>query len=161
MLCNVCQKKVATIHLTEIVDEKIVELHVCQDCAQVKGGLAKDSDISNFLGAFADERVDESGRKIQCSNCGLTYYDFKKKGRLGCKNCYLTFKPLLLPLLKRIHSAVQHQGKRPRAGRGDIQGHFSLKDLKDKLKQAIELEEYEKAAKLRDQIKKIERGAGS
>ncbi len=101
MLCNICQKKIATVHLTEIVDEKIIELHVCQDCSQSKNSLAKEHfDVANFLGAFAGDHSEEKNQQIKCQRCGLIYSDFKKEGKLGCRNCYLSFKNLLLPLLK-------------------------------------------------------------
>ncbi len=156
MLCNVCQKKAATVHLTEIVDEKIVELHLCQDCAQSKSSLVQEHfNLSDFLGGFVDEDTEKS-RRIKCKECGLNYYDFKKKGRLGCKNCYRDFRPLLLPLLKRIHGSTQHQGKSPQSSKKEAPVNFRINGLKQELKKAIELEEYEKAADLRDQIKKLE-----
>lgn len=156
MLCNVCNKKVATVHLTEIVDEKIVELHVCQDCAQSKDSLLKGHfDLASFLDAFADEDANKEGPQAVCSHCGLSYHEFKKKSRLGCVDCYRVFRRFLLPLLKRIHGSDKHQGKTPKSCQA-APVSFKAEELKNELKRAVELEEYEKAASLRDQIKRLE-----
>ncbi len=161
MLCNICHKDTATVHLTEIVDEKVVELHVCQRCAQSKKGLIQEHfDFSGLVGAFADEGDDKGGPQLKCANCGLDYQKFKKIGRLGCKDCYLAFKALILPLLKRVHGSARHQGKFPVSEKSKMPVESRLNRLKEELKKSVEAEEYEVAASLRDQIKKLEEESG-
>ncbi|MDP6685326.1 MAG: UvrB/UvrC motif-containing protein, partial [Candidatus Omnitrophota bacterium] len=102
--------------------------------------------------------------KLKCPRCGLTYEDFKKVGRLGCGECYTAFKEVLLPLLKRIHGSTQHYGKAPQNFQkpkpsipAPSKSKNGLQELKDKLQKAIQNEEFEEAAKLRDKIRDVEK----
>ena len=172
MLCNVCNKKQATVHLTEIVDEQMTELHLCEECARKKSiQMEQKFGLSDLLGGLADFGKHIEGHepsKIRCPNCGLSYEDFKKIGRLGCSNCYDSFIRYLTPLLKRIHGTIIHTGKNPRGtggvGRVDIikrstetaEQKPDLLDLKNKLQEVIKLEDFEEAAKLRDKIRDLE-----
>jgi len=160
MLCDLCHKHIATVHLTEIINDKIAEMHICQACAKTKTEEIKDQlNISDFLGGLAvagtAERKEESS--LKCVSCGLTYADFKKKGRLGCGNCYIVFKQMLLPLLKRIHGSTHHVGKSPLHKEERISREANIKELKNRLERAIQLEEYEEAARLRDELKSLEK----
>ena len=160
MLCDVCHKNNATVHLTEIINDKVVEMHICQICAQVKADeLNKHLNISGFLGGLADMVGDlpQERRILKCPSCGFSYGDFKKKGRLGCGKCYETFRGLLLPLLKKIHSATTHTGKTPTSLDKKATSQLKVAELHQRLRRAIQLEEYEEAAKLRDQIKELEK----
>lgn len=161
MLCDICNKNPATVHLTEIIDEQITELHLCEKCAQEKSvqmeqqfGLA---DLLAGLAEFGSSKEETEGVKIKCSNCGLGFEDFKKIGRLGCSECYNNFKKYLGPLLKRIHGSNQHVGKSPVKATRLVKKKLSLQELRDKLQKAIEQEEFEEAAKIRDQIKDLEK----
>ncbi len=163
MLCNVCQKNPATVHLTEIVNEQMTELHLCESCARQKSQqMQQQFGLSDLLAGMAGANKAEDKAEmvnLKCSNCGLSYADFKKIGRLGCSECYNAFKKQLAPLLKRIHGMTQHVGKAPvKVGKttkkkGDIQ------ELRAKLQLAIEMEAFEEAARLRDQIKEAEKKA--
>ena len=122
MLCDICSKTQATVHLTEIIDDKMTELHLCESCAQKKGAqMESHFGLADLLAGLADlgtqfttsKTKKEAKAKAKCSRCGLTYEDFKKVGRLGCGECYTAFKEALLPLLKRIHGSTQHYGKSP------------------------------------------------
>ena len=160
MLCDICHKNIATVHLTEIVNDKVVEMHICQSCAKLKAEELKDHlDISDFLGGLVGAQSPQEKQKVslRCTMCGLTYAEFKKKGRLGCGNCYKTFRVQLLPLLKKIHSSTQHAGKSPVPVEKKVSRETKKRDLRRRLQRAIQLEEYEEAAQLRDEIKKIER----
>lgn len=160
MICDVCHKNNATVHLTEIINDKVVEMHICQFCAQVKADeLNKHLNISGFLGSLADMVGDwpRQRRLLKCPACGFSYEDFKKKGRLGCGKCYETFRQAILPLLKKIHSATTHTGKTPTSLDKKVYSKTPASDLHQRLRRAIELEEYEEAAKLRDQIKALEK----
>jgi len=88
MLCDICHKNIATVHLTEIINDKVIEMHICQGCARNKTSeLKQQLDISNFLGGLAaqDELPGEKRALLKCSFCGLAYAEFKKKGRLKRK----------------------------------------------------------------------------
>jgi protein arginine kinase activator len=98
----------------------------------------------------------ETAISIKCPNCGLTYQNFRKLGRLGCSECYEAFKKELGPLLKRIHGSDRHVGKVPLKGGKTIRDTRTLQDLRIQLEKAIQMEEFEEAAKLRDKIKELE-----
>ncbi|MBP7088567.1 MAG: UvrB/UvrC motif-containing protein [Candidatus Omnitrophica bacterium] len=157
MLCDVCHKNIATVHLTEIVDDKIVEMHICQSCAQTKAEELKEHlSIPGFLGGLINQ--DREGKRkinLKCPACNLTYEEFKAKGKLGCERCYVIFKEQLLPLLKKIHSSLKHTGKAPVQIDQKVIVESRIEDLRKRLERAIQLEEYEDAAKLRDEIKKL------
>ena len=171
MLCDVCGKNSATVHLTEIIDEQMNELHLCEDCARHKSAaMEQQFGLSDLLAGMADfekPNKNEEAVTAKCPSCGLTYADFKKIGRLGCGECYNTFRQYLAPLLKRIHGANQHVGKTPLKAKAKPVGQIlvskkkiDLQELKARLQKAIEKEAFEEAARLRDQIKEIEkRGA--
>lgn len=159
MLCDLCNKNDASVHLTEIVNSQITELHLCQECARKKAGdIQKQLSMADFLSGMvgAGEFPKAGVVKIVCPGCALSYEEFKKKGRLGCSQCYTAFKQQLLPLLKKIHGSTQHMGKVPHThGEGIAEGR-KIKELKDRLARAIQLEEYEEAARIRDLIKEAE-----
>lgn len=160
MLCDICGKNKATVHLTEIVDEQMTELHLCEGCAREKGAqMEKHFGLADLLAGLADlggqlETADKV--KIECTRCGMTYQDFKKIGRFGCGQCYQAFKKNLLPLLKRIHGSTQHTGKTPIKVGKVTKAMSELQELKAKLQGAIQMEEFEEAANLRDRIKALE-----
>ncbi len=166
MLCNICGKNAATVHLTEIIDDNMTELHLCEECAQKKGAqMESHFGLADLLAGLADIggqfTKTEKETKIKCLRCGLTHEDFKKIGRLGCGECYSAFREVLLPLLKRIHGSTQHYGKSPtkKAGRvvKSVKTKNELHELKEKLQKVIEIEEFEEAAKLRDKIRDLEK----
>lgn len=172
MVCDVCMKKKATVHLTEIIDGEMAEMHICEDCAKERSvqmeqqfGLA---DLLAGLSDFGKQIKAEEKAKLQCSACSLGYEDFRKFGRLGCSQCYQTFQGHLSVLLKKIHGSSQHLGKRPlrepplqtaSEKQEEIfsDGDHALQELKIKLQQAILSEDFEQAAVLRDQIKALEK----
>jgi protein arginine kinase activator len=160
MICEVCGHKQATVHLTEIVDDQITELHLCEDCAREKGAQMEEHfGLADLLAGLADlDKQFAVGKEVElrCPNCGLSYPDFKKMGRLGCSECYTTFKKSLLPLLKRIHGSTQHVGKTPQKVTEVVKVKSEIQELKEKLQKAIQLEEFEEAARLRDKIRELE-----
>ncbi len=170
MLCDECGKNKATVHLTEIINEQITKLNLCESCAKEKGSdVEQHFGISDLLTALSDVETPaqtQSGGgaivKTKCAHCGLTYEDFKKVGRLGCSECYTTFKVSLTPLLKRIHGSNQHLGKVPNPGVAKEQKVMTkinedLESVKLELQKAIKKEEFEEAAALRDKIKFLEK----
>ena len=170
MLCDECGKNKATVHLTEIVNDLITKLNLCEGCAKAKGAEAEQHfGIADLLSALSDtEQLPAAvpgqapAAKHKCSHCGLTYEDFKRLGRLGCGECYKTFRTSLAPLLKRIHGANQHLGKSPNPQALDEQKHNTkrsqeLEQAKQDLLKAVKNEEFEVAAALRDKIKFLEK----
>jgi len=101
------------------------------------------------------ERVREEDRKLLCSNCGLSYADFKKRGRLGCEECYTAFESKLTGLIKRIHGTTLHTGKIPSVNPQPLTREIEMRKLRERLKQAIDREEYEEAARIRDEMKRL------
>jgi protein arginine kinase activator len=173
MLCNLCQKNPATVHLTEIVDDQMSELHLCDDCARKKSiQMEQQFGLSDLLGGLVEYGKQLSGTEkaptvLQCGACGLTYEDFRKIGRLGCGECYTFFSKQLGVLLKRIHGASQHVGKMlataapglaPVSGpaKGVRPKTVDIAQLKAKLQEVVRKEEFEEAARLRDLIKEME-----
>lgn len=165
MLCNVCGKNEATVHLTEILNDKTMKLHLCEDCAKDKGAeMEGHFGMSDLLAGLADLGANlEPGAMIaiKCPACGFTYQDFKKVGRLGCGGCYDAFKKQLDPLLKRIHGANRHIGKVPLMAGKIVKENVALQDMKAQLEKAIRAEEFEEAAKLRDRIRALEDKRGN
>lgn len=159
MFCDVCHKNSATVHLTEVINDKVMEMHLCQACAKLKAeDLKKQLSIADLVGGLVDiQGIASKELSVKCPFCGLTYSGFKKKGRLGCGQCYSTFKDKLLPILRKIHSSSHHTGKIPSSLGRKASGNAKLKELQKKLEQAIKLEEYEEAARLRDKIKELEK----
>jgi protein arginine kinase activator len=159
MQCSICKEKPATVHLTQIVGDKMQKLDLCEDCAKAKGvndpaGFAL-ADL--MLGLGASQEIEQAGGGVEtkCPRCGFSQGDFKKSGRLGCPECYLAFAEGLAGLLKTMHKGTQHAGKAPEALRASRENADRLKALQKKLSKAIETEDFERAAALRDEIKQI------
>jgi protein arginine kinase activator len=161
MLCTICKEKPATVHLTQIVGDKMQKLDLCEDCAKTKGindptsfGLA---DLDLVLGLGASQQLEQAagGVELKCPRCGFTQADFKKSGRLGCPECYVTFAEGLRGLLKTMHKGTRHTGKAPEALRATRENAGLLKTLQAKLARAIKDENYEQAAQVRDEIKQL------
>ena len=160
MLCDICGKNDATVHLTEIVNDKMTKLHLCEACAKEKGAeMEEHFGLSDLMAGLADLGTNlepEAMNAIKCASCGFTYQDFKKVGRLGCGNCYEAFKKQLDPLLKRIHGANRHVGKVPLMAGKTVKEDRTLQEIKLQLEKAISSEEFEEAARLRDKIRALE-----
>lgn len=157
MTCNICGVHEATIHLTEIVNNQMIEVHMCEACAQEKGTDFKTHfNFVDLLAGISDFEKLSKGKEpsvLKCPNCGLTYDEFTKHGRLGCPVCYQSMSKTLLPLIKRVQRSVHHIGKKPAKLPRNVQQAHGLQVLQEKLRQCIQSEEFEKAAQLRDEIK--------
>ncbi len=118
MICDVCAKQKATVHLTEIINDQVSKLNLCEYCAKKKGSqMEQHFGIADLLQGLADpteKGIAGSTAKVKCVSCGMSYDEFKKIGRLGCTQCYDAFRESITPLLKRIHSAGTHTGKHPK-----------------------------------------------
>ncbi len=161
MVCDICGKNQATVHLTEIINDQITELHLCEQCAQEKSQEMEQqfglSDLLAGMVEFDKPSLDKETTALKCMSCKLSYAEFKKIGRLGCGECYDTFKKYLGPLLKRIHGSNQHLGKSPLKTSKGLKKKIDAQDLRLKLQKAIENEAFEEAAKIRDEIKELEK----
>ncbi len=160
MLCELCKKSQATVHLTEIVNDEMAELHLCDTCANEKGAQVESNfGLSDLLSGLTDYgRNDEEEERSNpvCENCGMSYEEFRKIGRLGCSVCYDTFASSLGSLLKRIHGSPVHLGKAPGRFAKPDKGKSTMGDLRSQLETAIEREDFEQAAVIRDQIRRYQ-----
>lgn len=160
MKCENCGKRDATVHLTEIKKGVKQEMHLCEPCASEKGLPGKAhfsiSDLLAGITSAAQSKKVKQEREVQCPSCELTLSQFQSSGRFGCPECYVTFKDDILPLVEKIHDASQHVGKVPQRAGAEVSMQKELRHLQVELKKTIKREDYEKAAHIRDQIRKLE-----
>jgi protein arginine kinase activator len=161
MLCDNCKERDAVVHLTQIVDNAVSQVHLCERCAAEKGvettvALPKHP-LGDFLQAAQQQALVPSREGSQCTVCGLTIKEFRATGRLGCSHCYGAFEGSLRDLLRRVHGNSRHAGREYVAPRPEMaQRQNTLLELRDELRRAIEQEQFERAASLRDQIRTLE-----
>src|SRR5437867_4279485 len=165
MLCDICKQNVATVHLTQMVGGKTKKVDLCEACSKEKGvddptGFSL-ADLLLGLGAAQEMAQAAAGTDLKCPACGFTQADFKKAGRLGCADCYTTFAEGLEGLLKTMHKGTRHVGKVPQAMQQSRDQSERLKSLKKKLDKAVADEDFEQAARLRDELKQAAGRAGN
>jgi protein arginine kinase activator len=160
MVCENCGEKDASIHYTQIDKNEMHTFHLCDECAAAKG-LQPGVNVGNFpltdFLAQMGKAGAESALSGPCSFCGLTLDDFKKTGRLGCSHCYVTFDGHLSGLLRRLHGGTQHVGKvylPPDPTQAEQRER--LDGLRRKLDRAVQSEDFERAAQIRDLIRTLE-----
>jgi protein arginine kinase activator len=170
-----CQKdkcdKPATFHITELTTGTPQELHLCEQCAReylsqsdAEGGPAAAGSLteSGVLGSLQVGKTAEELKRLDqrsCPVCGITFYQFRSQGRLGCPHDYVCFEKELEPLIVNIHGETTHAGRRPARGAAGTDQQTELIRLRRELKAAIEAEHYEQASQLRDEIRRLERQA--
>ncbi len=164
MLCDNCLKHNATVHMTTFVNGQVKTVHLCAQCASKKKTAVVTPwfSFNDFMSTFYEE---EAKADQQCEVCGTTLESFKKNGKLGCVNCYRLFEESISPVIKGIHMSMEHTGKYP----GERVNVHSDKEkendenknrteiLKTKLKEAVAVENFEEAARLRDEIALLEK----
>lgn len=165
MQCDHCGERPAAIHLTQIVNNSVTTLHLCETCAAEKGvqtgATVAKFPLSDFLasmGKGAAGSLPAATDDTPCGFCGATLKDFREAGRLGCPHCYASFEPHLRDLLRRLHGSSQHVGEvylPPAAASAGAPGS-RLGELKDQLRRAVEAENFELAAELRDRIRVLD-----
>ena len=171
MLCDNCGEREAAIHLTQIVNNSVTTLHLCEQCAAEKG-VETGASVAKFplgdflasLGKTGGGEQAEVAPGVACPFCGGTLKDFRETGRLGCAVCYTTFEPHLRDLLRRLHGSSRHAGEAytgttatPTAEAPVQAGtHEAGELLREQLKRAVESENFELAAELRDKLKVLE-----
>jgi protein arginine kinase activator len=162
MVCDNCGSGDAVVHLTQIVNNEMSTYHLCEKCAAAKG-LETSPDpvnipLTDFLAQMGQSAAPQ-GEETDgaCDFCGLTFADFRETGRLGCPHCYSVFEAQLRGLLRRIHGGTQHVGKvylPPDPSVTEMEKR--LEGLRRKLQRAVEAEDFERAAELRDKIRELE-----
>lgn len=163
MQCKRCGKNEAKIHFAKIINNQTTEFHLCEPCAKQLNIMSANHEfhLENLIAGLSAEPEGKDTRedsKLVCQACGLTAGGFKRSGRLGCPRCYEAFHDELIPLLRKIHGSAHHTGKSPvKIGESAAQNRMrDIKRLRRDLREAISREEYERAAKIRDDIKKYE-----
>jgi len=165
MQCQICKNRDATIHLTEIADGVRSEMHICEQCAAEQGIAVKshipiNDLLSSLLAAQPsdDELGDPAEQQATCPTCGFTLDQFRKEGVLGCPNDYEVFARSLQPLIEKAHCAqIGHCGKIPSKTSLDTKKQMELLNLRQRLDAAVQNEDYELAAQLRDEISEHEK----
>lgn len=168
MACDQCHERDAVIHLTQIVNEQVTTLHLCERCAAERGvegaGVPAKSPLGDFLAAMGKGQGGVPNALVDretCPACGATLKDFRDSGRLGCSECYRSFEPQLRDLLRRLHGSTHHVGERYAAPGGEPasepRSQQELREgLRDQLRLAVETENFELAAELRDRLRVME-----
>lgn len=158
--CDFCSKP-ATVHLTQIVDNKVHKVDLCEECARSKGV----TDPSGFsladLLMKASLNPEPAAVGVRCEQCGFTQGDFKKQGRFGCPACYDAFRGLIDPMLDGMHKGTTHTGKVPQKAVARKGLYERLTKLELDLTDAIKSERYEEAARYRDQIAQVKQEFGA
>lgn len=166
-VCDGCGAADAVIQFTQIENNEMSTTHLCEKCAAAKG--VEDSEdvanlpLSGFLAQLGGEPSSPQTAESfgSCSFCGLTFADFREAGRLGCPHCYTTFEGYLRGLLRRVHGSTQHVGKvylPPDPAASDVEKQLEV--LRHKLQRAVDTEDFERAAELRDRIRSMEPATG-
>jgi len=163
MLCQFCKTRTATIHFTNHGGSTVQKIHICRQCAEEKGfeylknsNFEKHDLIAGLITGPATPAVAGARPVSRCVNCGRTYAAFSKSASLGCSKCYECFGPDITKVLKRIHGNARHLGKVPRRFCTDrASAHRRIRELRSELHAAVESEQYERAAELRDEIEAL------
>jgi len=167
MMCDECGIRPATIRLMSIINGEKIARNLCANClAEVKKQLPE-LDLFSPEGLFASllaaakqiDRPRQPEIEITCPNCGTTYEQYQKSGLLGCAECYTAFREPLEALLLRIHGQTRHTGRVPGAPRDGVATKHNVAELKRRLAVAIQTEEYEQAAAIRDEIRALDERA--
>jgi protein arginine kinase activator len=161
MMCDVCKERDHVVSLTQIVDDVVTLLHLCEKCAAERGIETTLSVPQHPLGEFLQEVQQQVAKAqadaVRCSFCSTTLRDFRASGRLGCAHCYGAFEQSLRELLRRVHGNSRHVGRQYEPPHPALlERATTLGELRDRLRRAIDSEQFELAATIRDQIKVLE-----
>lgn len=186
MLCDNCNKNEATIHYTEVINGVKSEHHLCSECMQeLDNGREGEFPFSRLIRGILSSHFAGNGQglnpasQIKCSKCGMTYDEFTRIGKFGCAECYGVFGPLIMDNIKKIQGSSTHTGKKYRnqqeneqeteillstpAGRQPVKKNSEedrILQLDGQLKAALKVEDYDEAARLRDEIKLLKERVG-
>jgi protein arginine kinase activator len=163
MKCELCNEE-ATVFYTQAVQGGQKKICLCERCAEERG--LTDPGAFSMVDILMDETPQQAQQAAvaevaqQCEHCGFTLEDYRKVGRLGCSQCYVAFRGEILPVLAKMHQGAKHEGKVPSGMAASIEKRQELDSMKASLQKAIESEQFEQAAKLRDSIKELEAELG-
>lgn len=168
MICQDCKKREAQVHLTQIVNNEKTSLSLCHECAAARGFHSPLDNmpfpladiLSNMAANLPTKTKQGADSTLKCPSCGMTFETFTQQGRFGCGECYKTFRNRLEVIMRKIHGASMHRGKTPvfTETADDNPETVSIKEeerLKEELQKAIENEDFERAAELRDKLKQV------
>ncbi len=163
MKCQYCEKP-ATFHITELTEPSGPQvMHLCEEHA--RGFLQKDtsSPAVSIAGALAKQlNLGQTKKELaeldqkECPVCGISFFEFRNTGRLGCPYDYTHFESDLTPLLSNIHDSLEHRGKRPRRAAASADSQAIMIQLRREMEEAIDREDYERASEIRDELRRIE-----
>lgn len=170
MLCDDCRERQAEVHLTSIESEEMTSIHLCVSCAagrglsegDVESGEEHKPPLVDFLAQIGTPgpRTPAPGPLEPCPFCGISVADFRDSGRVGCSQCYVHFEAQIRGLLRRIHGSSQHAGKLYLSETTDVSDRLGrISSMRRRMKRAIETEDFETAAELRDLIHEMEEQA--
>jgi len=162
MLCEDCHENEAEVLVTEVdASGNLKEKHLCKTCAGKKGYLLhKQKPLSQMFTELLKEQADAKDSALTCKACGMTWEEFRVLGRFGCEQCYVHFGDKVERLISRIQGTNQHTGRKasltpPKSSA--VFDEMERKRLREELIKAIQDEKYEKAAKIRDDLRKYEK----
>lgn len=151
MLCTNCNSAPASYHYKTLVGNTLYEQHLCPACA---AQLSSENDgIGSMFSSLFGQKLPE--RKV-CPVCGVSESEVGRNGQVGCAQCYDTFSAMLEPYIRRIHGSLEHTGRFPQNASADVKMRHELQQTRQELQAAINAEEYEKAAQLRDRLRELE-----
>jgi protein arginine kinase activator len=160
-----CKQNIANVKLTKLVKGTVEELWLCQECAAQQSPYQKKSanlSLDAILAGILSQKNPEAGAKaasavdLSCPTCGLPFESYRSTLLLGCSDCYESFEKQLVSDLRKFHGSIVHRGRAPEGGTEVIERRRSPEELRRRLQEAVETENFELAAKLRDEIRKIE-----
>lgn len=157
MLCQNCKKYDATIHLKRIINGETAEIHLCHYCAKSLGVSAGFPSVLPSFGITEAlfGNVQRRNSSVRCENCGFSFDDIVETGKPGCPECYRVFGDKLAPVIRKIHGRTSYNGKIPGGAGEEILREHKIDILREKLNEAIDEQNFERAAQLRDEIRKI------
>lgn len=165
MLCEKCHQKQATVHMQQIINGTKTEMHLCQDCStNMDSPISIEALFNGLLGSFLSMAPDKqsnhnthSARYEPCPTCGMTYGDFQNAGgKFGCANCYRAFSRELESIFKNVQASSKHEGKFPQKSGREMFQKREAERLRILMREAIEGENFEEAARLRDEVRILE-----
>lgn len=166
MVCEKCKQNPATVFMTKIVNGIKTEVRLCPECSfMAEMPISFENLFQGFLNSIQSVSKTDDGHRPKpapttaCLFCGMTYEGFKQAGKLGCAQCYQTFSNEMEALFKNVQGSIRHEGKYPMRSGSVMRQKREAEQLRSHLKKAIEEENYEQAAQLRDKIKELEHGA--
>jgi len=152
MMCEICGMEEGRIKYTKVINGEKVEFYICEKCAKKKGFLPLTKPSKKNIETVKKEKVP---RNAECPLCGWKLYNVGKKGKLGCPQCYSTFRPYINTIVRELHGKGKHKGKVPVVDKRKLVLKRKIREVENALDDAVKKEEYELAAELRDEIKTL------